>query len=59
MSAIVIHQQVQRRLAGELAGDAAQEPQKLLLPRRFRQAMAFIQELRWVMQIRMSECVLG
>ncbi len=32
MSAVVVHDQVQRRLAGKLAIDAAQELQKLLMP---------------------------
>src|SRR5258708_4816272 len=32
VSAIVVHHQVQRRLAGKLAIDAAQELQKLLMP---------------------------
>src|SRR5881227_2762414 len=31
MGAVIVHYQVQRRLAGEFAVDAAQEPQKLLV----------------------------
>jgi hypothetical protein len=31
MGAVIVHYQVQRPLAGELAVDAAQEPQKLLM----------------------------